>query len=261
MKIQNIEFFRLKAFLSSIEITDSFTCFGPKEEYTEVLITKQHSETSTWSLTFNKKSHKEYFNSLDNLQDTFFKEISTNNLLNIDKQLIHNYFKDVYEFFIAISNGINYDSLTKKWVCGFIYFNENFLLNKLDAYFQNGIENFIEKLNEKIVAIMVHLNEIEGYRECVINIETSPQGNLKIIWTKYSNQLVYFFLEMIEKEIIDTTPENLKRFLINNFLDRDGIELNEYTIETYFKPSAGKYPKRGNVNPGDFLNTAQDTVK
>jgi hypothetical protein len=253
MHIQNIEFSRLKSFLSRIEISDQLICIGDNEDYDEVLRTKKHNEDSLWIVTFNRESSVSFFNSLEKHHDKFFKEISINILIKDNKIMLHNYLKEAYEFFTEITNEIYYDITLKKWICGFAHLNDKFMLNKLDGYFNHQIQNFFEDLNTKINTMVIHLNEIEEYNECVKNIETSSHGNSKIIWTKNSNQLVYFFLKMIEKGIIDTSHENLKKFIFNNFLDKNRIELNEYTLDTYFKPSAGKHPKRGQVDPGDFI--------
>jgi hypothetical protein len=260
MQIQNIEFSKLKSFLNSIEISDELACFDIEEDYDEVLRTKKHSDLTTWIPTFNRKSSESFFTTFKTLQNEMFKEISVNRLLKIDKSLILNYFKDLFNFFTEISNKITYDVILNKWACGFCYFNDQFLQNKLNEHFNQKIQYFYKELNDNIIAVMVHLNEIEEYNACVINIKTSPQGNSKIKWTKNTNQLVYFFLELKEDGIIDTTQDNLKRFIINNFLDKDDMELNEYTIDTYFKPSAGKYPKRGRVDPQNFLKPEEDSL-
>ena len=148
MQIQNIEFPKLKSFLSSIEISDELACFDINEDYDEVLRTKKQSDLTTWIPTFNRKSSELFFTTFKKLQDAMFKEISVNRLLKIDKNLIHIYFKDLYNFFTEISNKITYDILLKKWTCGFSYFNDQFLQNKLNEHFNQKIQYFYKELND-----------------------------------------------------------------------------------------------------------------
>jgi hypothetical protein len=46
--------------------------------------------------------------------------------------------------------------------------------------------------------------------------------------------------------LIDSTQEDLKNFLVNNFLDADGKELSVGTVNTYIRPDRPeKRAKRG----------------
>jgi hypothetical protein len=252
MTIQKIAFSELRSFLKNIVISDYFIDYDGGT-YEDFIQTKKANDEIEWYLTYNNEDHRKISTFLIEKKDAFFNEISTNRALMVDKISIHIYFKEVYELFNPILNEINYDDQAKKWSCNFASYTERFSKNDLDKYFSRSIQEFFMLLNDYIIDIKVNLNNIEEYRECLNNIEVSTQGNLKIVWSENTNKLVDYFLKMVEGGLIDTSHENLKRFIINNFLDKNSRELSQATIDTYFKPSAGKSPKRDPIDPGDFL--------
>jgi len=250
---QKFEFDKLKTFISEIEITDFYhACDGTK--YEDYIKTKKYNDEIDYHLVFNDVKSEKVIEYLKKLKNAFFSEIDRI-IRFANKDYVHDYFKDVYEFLKEVSNNITFDNQLEEWTCKFAHFDEKLVQNKLDKDFKKKIQDFFKNLHNTIMEIHYHLDGIEEYKKCIERIEISPLGNQKIIWRRNTNQLTDLFIKMKEKGIIDTKSENLKRFLRNNFLDKNEIELSESTIDTYFKESSGKSPQRGKVELGDFLES------
>ncbi len=98
--------------------------------------------------------------------------------------------------------------------------------------------------------------------EVVINtekpLETSDETkivhlnrNKKIKWLANTNILTTLFYDMLHGQdkgpsLIDSTQEDIKNFLVNNFLDADGNELSVGTVNTYIR--ADKPGKRAKID-------------
>lgn len=73
--------------------------------------------------------------------------------------------------------------------------------------------------------------------------------NVPLRWNGEINQLVDIFYQLAfelknreSESLIEASPENLKRFILNNFTDSKGNFLSQNTVQTYLKP--GRDDKR-----------------
>ena len=77
----------------------------------------------------------------------------------------------------------------------------------------------------------------------------------KILWKKELNKLATLFFELKERDIIETRPENLLKFLISNFADEKGKSLSESTMKTYLKPDRNESrAKKGKLDIDELFN-------
>jgi len=85
-------------------------------------------------------------------------------------------------------------------------------------------------------------------------ISTSKEFD-KILWKKELNKLATLFFELKERDIIETRPENLLKFLISNFADEKGKPLSESTMKTYLKPDRNESrAKKGKLDIDELFN-------
>jgi hypothetical protein len=147
---------------------------------------------------------------------------------------------------------------------GFFYTKNIKKLNVIKSEFQqkfphwtfihDGIEDMLEDL--EVVINSEKLLEISDETKIV-----HFNRNKKIKWLCKTNVLATLFYDMLNGQdkgpsLIDSAQEDLKNFLVNNFLDADGNELSVDTVNTYIRTDKpGKRAKiddrieLGNVKP------------
>jgi hypothetical protein len=106
----------------------------------------------------------------------------------------------------------------------------------------NSLVNLIQY--EEKARLKAHKKQIKKRIE---NEITGPQYSFdKIRWTGNVNELVNVFYELKENGSIDTSWENIKRVLLEVFLDAKNKEFKESTIQTYLKPNKRfqTYPRK-----------------
>lgn len=123
-------------------------------------------------------------------------------------------------------------------------FEFNYLPQILDGQFIYNLDNFKNSLAFALeidkIRLAIYLSEkIAG--KTAIHQPTKP-----IQWTANLNTLVTIFNELLTSNVIKNergTKENIKRILLNNFVNNDGLELSKNSIDEVFNPSKMKTDK------------------
>ncbi|WP_126244373.1 hypothetical protein [Chitinophaga rhizosphaerae] len=92
-----------------------------------------------------------------------------------------------------------------------------------------------------------------------LNLSSSPQSSHKLQWMGKSKVLITLFYDLYSnvenggEPLIKATKEQIKNFLLNNFIEKDGQPLSPSSIDTLLTPS--KEDKR--ALKGDRINTSK----
>lgn len=76
-----------------------------------------------------------------------------------------------------------------------------------------------------------------------INLSTAPQSTYKLQWMGKSKVLITLFYDLYSnvenggEPLIKATKDQLKNFLLNNFIEKDGQSLSASSIDTLLTPS------------------------
>jgi hypothetical protein len=121
---------------------------------------------------------------------------------------------------------------------------------------------FIEDINEVMEELEVHLKINEMPKEGDISPGVNSFKNPKIKWLGKTNVLTTLFYDMLHGQdrrssLIEATQEDIKDFLMNNFLDADGKEMTLDTVVTYMRPD--KVDKRAKI--GDRVELGNVKLK
>ncbi len=127
-----------------------------------------------------------------------------------------------------------------------IKYNFVFLPHILNGNFIYNLDN-----NKTCLQFAIEIDKIKQiiYLESQIKgIEPEHPPIKKLNWNAKTNELVTIFYMLHEAGIIGTTTkENLKRFLIYNFLDKNNNTLSSSYLNDIFKPE--KYKQNKNILP------------
>lgn len=124
-------------------------------------------------------------------------------------------------------------------------FDFNYLPQILDGRFIYNLDNEKNALS--------FATEIDKIKQAIYLTEqiTGKTSNHSVInplkWLGNINTLVTVFNELLTANIIKNergTKENIKRILINNFVNADGLELSKNSIDEIFNPSKMKTDKK-----------------
>lgn len=180
----------------------------------------------TWFVEINKQTDSVFLKKIEKLPNDLNAEISRNREIG-QKEEFENYLFSIKQTIDII----------------------------ISCLYSNREEPLKRMVLEKIFELQELLMKIPEYKTIYKKGHTSPSGNEKIVWKKQVNQLVDFYLRQLEQGYIETEPENLKLFLINNFTWK-GKSLVESSMDTYFDPNKKfeKLPKdKKQMNPKDLL--------
>lgn len=104
------------------------------------------------------------------------------------------------------------------------------------------IEKYAERFLNEIVNIKAQIYVEEKIR--------NQSRNLKMInpvkWNGKINELATIFIALKDSGIISGSNEDIKRFLLQNFVNSYGEKISKNTIDDIFKPSKGKINKKIN---------------
>jgi hypothetical protein len=203
---------------------------------------------------FNKYLYIDFFKNLKVLESKLFEEIAINREIE-NKSNFENYLYEIIETVRISLMTFNQDKESNNLNCTILKYSDKLNDFKLNKNYIDEIESFKRKLLDEIYNLQNNLIKIPEYKSIYAKSQKSSSGNKKIIWKKQLNQLVDFYLRQIDAGYIETDRENLKDFIINNFIYKGEI-LSENTINTYLDPNKKneKLPK-GNkkIVPEDFL--------
>jgi hypothetical protein len=269
MEVQIFEWTKLKSELSNIIISYDYQYLDLDgylhAQITDIVLeTKKVPSGYLWILSicdekgtkpYNNYELKSWFSKIDNCIKKFQDEIDINLKLGLNEDLLLPYFNEIYSFLNDFSKKLFYNSKKQIWEFPSVKFIDEFEKHELFDSFKNGIQEFFMTLNNRLVTLALFLEVIELYQKGKNISKKSTSGNNKIEWKKQVNQLVDFYLNLLNHGLIETDRSNLGLFLINNFTYK-GDSLSENTINTYIDPNKefDKLPK-GNkkINPEDFL--------
>lgn len=190
--------------------------------------------------TKRKESRKEY---------GFFNKNELKNI-SIDNSYLKAWFNNDYgnAFIDETTNRLTSSPLKENT---FYQKELNFLLENYDFEYLPQILNglFIYNLdNEKnALSFAVEIDKIKLaiYLTEKITGETAKHPLTKPIqWTGQLNTLVTIFNELLTADLIKGTKENIKRILINNFINANGLELSKNSIDEILNPSKMKADKK-----------------
>ncbi|PTT77198.1 MULTISPECIES: hypothetical protein [unclassified Chryseobacterium] len=133
-------------------------------------------------------------------------------------------------------------------------FEFKYLPEILDGKFIYNLDNdtnsFAFALEIDKIRVAVYLSEmIKG--ETIHHPLTKP-----LKWKGQINTFVTLFIELQRKEagMLDGTNENIKRLLLNNFVDSEGNKFSKAYIDDIFKPMKGKTDAKAIENLKPFLS-------
>lgn len=118
----------------------------------------------------------------------------------------------------------------------FVYVQSLFIINSL-LYFQKMFSTFNkdEKFNEKTLYSDLFLT----IGPTMISEPTAEYGTAnnkqKIKWKFQVNQLITLAYDLMKAQAIDVNEKQLQSFILKNFVDKNGKELNPSTIYTALK--------------------------
>jgi uncharacterized protein Smg (DUF494 family) len=111
-------------------------------------------------------------------------------------------------------------------------------------FFQTDIDEALEELE-------VFLNTEEKQINSNVGDRKTNSHKIRIKWLPTRNVLTTFFFDLLNGQdkgspLIEATVDDIKRLLINNFVDSDGKEFSKDTLDTYLRPDrVEKKAKRG----------------
>ena len=112
------------------------------------------------------------------------------------------------------------------------------------------IEKYAERFLNEIVNIKAQIYVEEKIR--------NQSRNLKMIntvkWNGKINELATIFIALKDSGIISGSNEDIKRFLLQNFVTTNGEKISKNTIDDIFKPNKGKTNKIMNKEIIDLIN-------
>ena len=75
-----------------------------------------------------------------------------------------------------------------------------------------------------------------------------------VIWNGKINELATIFIALKDSGVISGSKEDIKRFLLQNFVNSKGEKISKNTIDDIFKPSKGKTNKLVNEEIKTLIN-------
>lgn len=126
----------------------------------------------------------------------------------------------------------------------------------LDGEFIYNLDNFKNAFDfsleiDKIKTAIYLTTQIKG--------ETPKHPIIKPLqWNGNINALATLFNELLDSGIITGTKENIKRLLINNFVNDNGRDLSKHYLDEIFKPSKMKVNKKVIETLTPFIDTLKE---
>ena len=122
-------------------------------------------------------------------------------------------------------------------------------------FFVTDIEEMLEELN-----LYTRIEDISDSNTSKISSNSTNVSKIK--WLGRTNVLATLFYDLLHGQdrgpsLIEATQEDVKNFLMNNFLDADGNDLTLDTIVTYMRPD--KVEKRAKI--GDRIELGNVKLK
>lgn len=119
---------------------------------------------------------------------------------------------------------------------------KNIKFTDLESHEIEKISNHFLDRKKKLRLLLNYINsqiiKLKPTEESINNI-MSHMPNKKIQLVDEINLLVTLFYDLLDKKYIITSRENLAKFILNNFVDKNRIALNKSTIDTILKPNKG----------------------
>lgn len=112
------------------------------------------------------------------------------------------------------------------------------------------IEKYAKRFLDEIVNIKAQIYVEEKLRNQPQNlIMQNP-----VIWNGKINELATIFIALKDSGVISGSKEDIKRFLLQNFVNSKGEKISKNTIDDIFKPSKGKTNKLVNEEIKTLIN-------
>ena len=165
----------------------------------------------------------------------------------LDKTHINAESEDRYFSFRDVKEKLNSIKIFEEKIVYLTHQKYDYQQSVID-FVNKNLPSFDEQCNNEIARLI----EVKKIEEQIIKNSTSHQrkrnsGN-KIIINSNINQLVDVFFQLnrelyIEgKPFLDANSSDFVALICNNFVDKDGYEISQSTVETILRPS--KYDKR-----------------
>lgn len=178
------------------------------------------------------------------------------------------YYQKFFKPFVASCNeteqGLRMDffySLPVKFKYPFIFHNINSLSDSVSAVDEPETKDYsIKTIQNNKASDLVSL-----LSPCKPNRYKSSNAIKKIQWNRGANVLVDALLSLNTNFVYqDQTPmsastDQIRSLILNNFVDKNGKDFSEETIDTYLKPArSDKLPKSDNPKRIDFSDLFDD---
>jgi hypothetical protein len=183
------------------------------------------------------------------MSDTFERlKVKTDNILKESQEQKHIEFyasKNIqmiarifYEAKILLKKVQNRENENNKF---FVYVQTIFIMNTI-LYLQNMFSFYYKEKNYSKTTLGYEIFETVGtniFAESTTTYGTTTKKDEekkdKIIWKLQINQLITICYDLMKADAIDVDANQLKLFILKNFLDKNGNEINSATINTGLK--------------------------
>jgi hypothetical protein len=124
----------------------------------------------------------------------------------------------------------------------------------------------LKEIPESESAYTVNSGKLDSEKKSFQQEQAFGEG-LRLKWNGQLNVLVDVMLQLTSraksngKPPLEATPDELRLFIQQNFLDRDGREISPFTLNTYLKPNRDDKrlhpdsPKR--IDLSEFINNPE----
>lgn len=232
--------------------------YGPDDPINRMEDDLCRMERKVIKLHINGQLRGEYFTDLEDLREDLITEITLNIEYKPNERRIPDYLKKLKDEY---SNILNKIEPNKK---GNLSYDNPSISNKLLSSEQpkeilREIPYLFGQQNLQLRKIINHIsNQIDENQLQQDKGEKNNKGYYKIKWNGQVNQLVDIFyrlsheLSVGEKPYIETSEDNLKKFICASFLTKDGHDFSDSSVATSLKPS--RCDKRPHIDKQIDLN-------
>ena len=181
--------------------------------------------------------------------------------INISNEFVEKIFNEIETQFNEKIEEIEYRKIGSSLADEVFYSDESVYLLAYD------FEYLDEIIDSKIVSNLDIEKYAERFLNEIVNIKAqiyveekikNQSQNLRMInpvkWNGKINELVTIFIALKDNGVISGSNEDIKRFLLQNFVTTNGEKISKNTIDDIFKPNKGKTNKIMNKEIIDLIN-------
>ena len=181
--------------------------------------------------------------------------------INISNEFVEKIFNEIETQFNEKIEEIEYRKIGSSLADEVFYSDESVYLLAYD------FEYLDEIIDSKIVANLDIEKYAERFLNEIVNIKAqiyveekikNQSQHLRLIkpvkWNGKINELVTIFIALKDNGVISGSNEDIKRFLLQNFVTTNGEKISKNTIDDIFKPNKGKTNKIMNKEIIDLIN-------